>query len=116
MRFPSIIKIPRHQRFHFEPRYYDPIKEEIEEKRSKIRRFSRKLKEGEHGRVGVGARLEGAFKRQAPKRDNAGFLRLSIGFLLFAGVVGFLYFGDIAIYLTVLIVLAFYFFRHLRLR
>ena len=30
MKFPSLIKIPRHQRFHLKPRYYDPIKEDVE--------------------------------------------------------------------------------------
>ena len=33
---PSLVKLPRHRKFDFEPRFYDPIKEEIEERVSKI--------------------------------------------------------------------------------
>ncbi|GAB4326843.1 MAG: hypothetical protein OHK0038_00310 [Flammeovirgaceae bacterium] len=29
MKVPSIFKLPQHKRFHFTPRYYDPIKEDI---------------------------------------------------------------------------------------
>ncbi|MCC5919540.1 MAG: hypothetical protein LAT68_04935 [Cyclobacteriaceae bacterium] len=33
MKFPSIIRLPQHQKFKFQPRHYDPIKEEIENKK-----------------------------------------------------------------------------------
>jgi hypothetical protein len=39
--------------------------------------------------------------------DNAGFLRLIIGAVLFAGVIGYLYFGNIAIYLAAGLVLTY---------
>jgi len=32
MKFRSFVKLPRYKRFNFEPRYYDPIKEEVEKK------------------------------------------------------------------------------------
>lgn len=38
MKFPSIFKTASHQRFAIKPRYYDPIKEEIEERTSRIKR------------------------------------------------------------------------------
>ncbi|MDH5367762.1 MAG: hypothetical protein OEW67_12300 [Cyclobacteriaceae bacterium] len=38
MKIPSIIKIPKHQRFNVEPRYYDPVKEDIEQRTSRIKK------------------------------------------------------------------------------
>lgn len=38
MKFPSIFKTASHQRFAIKPRYYDPIKEEIEERTSRIKK------------------------------------------------------------------------------
>ena len=37
MRLPSLIRLPKHQRFNFPARHYDPVKEEIEERVSKIK-------------------------------------------------------------------------------
>lgn len=38
MKFPSIFKTAKHQRFSITPRYYDPIKEEIAERTARIKR------------------------------------------------------------------------------
>jgi hypothetical protein len=38
MKIPSIFKTASHQRFAIKPRYYDPIKEEIEERTSRIKK------------------------------------------------------------------------------
>ena len=38
MKLPSIFKTASHQRFAIKPRYYDPIKEEIEERTSRIKK------------------------------------------------------------------------------
>ena len=37
MKLPNIFKTASHQRFAIKPRYYDPIKEEIEERTSRIK-------------------------------------------------------------------------------
>lgn len=38
MRFFSFFHLPRHREFNFQPRYYDPIKEEIEERVKMIKK------------------------------------------------------------------------------
>lgn len=38
MKLPSLVKIPKYKRFEFRPRYYDPVKEELEERVEKIKR------------------------------------------------------------------------------
>jgi hypothetical protein len=109
MKLPSIIKIPTYQRFKFEPRFYDPIKDEIDGRRKRIKRQI----EGEkkRGTFSSSSRIEGAFARRVPHEGNSSFLRLIIAAILFGGVVGFLYFGNIAVYLTVAIVLGYVVFK-----
>ena len=38
MKIPSIVKIPSHKRFDFQPRHYDPVKEELQERVERIKR------------------------------------------------------------------------------
>jgi hypothetical protein len=111
MRLPSIIKIPSYQRFHYEPRHYDPIKDDIDERRRRIRRsLDAEQKRGDYTSR---SRLEGSFRRRKAAEDNSGFLRLIIGAVLFAGVIGYLYFGNIAIYIAAGLVLSYMVFKKL---
>ena len=105
MKLPSIIKIPSYQRFNYEPRHYDPIKDDIDERRKRIRRSMEANRSNES--YTSRSRLEGAFRRRGAVEDNSGFLRLIIGAVLFAGVIGYLYFGNIAIYITAGLVLGY---------
>jgi len=105
MKLPSILRIPSYQRFNYEPRHYDAVKEDIDERRQRIRRnIAADKKSGKHI---AGARLEGAFTRRTPVQESSGFLRLIIGAVLFGGVVGFLYFGNIAVYIATGLVLGY---------
>jgi hypothetical protein len=110
MKLPSIIKIPSYQRFHYEPRHYDPIKDDIDERRRRIRRSLDAERGKAEGYTSRG-RLEGSFRRRKVADDNSGFLRLIIGAVLFAGVVGYLYFGNIAIYIATGLVLTYTVFK-----
>lgn len=115
MKFPSIFRLPSHQRFDIQPRYYDPIKEEIEEKRRKARRtIELRKKQGLPAQIKPGDRIEGAFLKRAPRQDNSTSIRLGLAAVLFGGTVAFLYFGNIAIYITLGIALFFLVMRKLR--
>ncbi|RLD19252.1 MAG: hypothetical protein DRI71_12105 [Bacteroidetes bacterium] len=105
MKLPSIIIIPAYQRFKYEPRFYDPIKEDIDGRRKRVKRHI----EGEkkRGTYSSNSRIEGAFARRVPHEGKSSFLRLIIAAILFGGSVGFLYFGNIAIYITVAVVLGY---------
>jgi len=104
MKLPSIINIPAYQRFKYEPRFYDPIKDDIDGRRKRIRRQI----EGERRRgTNSSSRIEGSFARRVPHAGKSSFLRLTIAAILFSGVVGFLYFGNIAIYVTLAVVLGY---------
>jgi len=115
MKIPSIFRLPRHQRFDIQPRYYDPIKEEIEEKRKKARRMIElRKKQGLPAQVRPGDRIEGAFQRRAPVKDNSTSLRLGLAAVLFGGTVAYLYFGNLAIYVTLGVAMLFLVMKRLR--
>ena len=105
MKLPSIINIPAYQRFKYEPRFYDPIKDDIDGRRKRIKRQI----DGEksRGTFSSNSRIEGSFARRVPHSGKSSFLRLIIAAILFSGVVGFLYFGNIAIYITLAVVLGY---------
>jgi len=105
MKLPSIIKIPSYHRFNYEPRHYDPIKEDIDERRKRAKRILDIDKKS--GKYSSRERMEGAFTRRVPHESTSPFLRLIIAAILFSGVVGFLYFGNIAIYITTAVVLGY---------
>ena len=101
MKIPSFFRLPRHQRFDIQPRHYDPIKDEIEQKRKRVRRLiDIDRKNGIENAHAPGARIEGAFRKNSPRKDNSSFLRLGLGAILFSGVVGYLYFGEYVLYAT----------------
>jgi hypothetical protein len=96
MKIPSLIKIPNHQRFHIKPRYYDPVKEDVENReRIIIAEINAEKKKGAYV---PGTRISQAFKRENSKRDNSSILRFLFVILLFGGTVGYLYIGNVAIY------------------
>ena len=108
MKLPSIIKIPSYQKFNYEPRFYDPIKEDIDQRTARVkRRIAADKKAGLY----TGARLEGAFARRIPHERYSSLIRLTVGIILFSGVVGFLYFGNVAIYITITVVIGFVIFN-----
>jgi hypothetical protein len=103
MKFPSMFKLSNHQRFRIEPRYYDPVKEEIEARTARIA-ADMKYENGETGEIGNltredMSRIAGAFTRRASRRSGMNIMQLVILLLLVGLVVGFWYFGNIAVYI-----------------
>ena len=44
MKFPSLIRLPRNKKFKFGARHYDPIKEDLEQRISKIQNDKKSFK------------------------------------------------------------------------
>lgn len=96
MKIPSLIKIPKHQRFYIKPRFYDPVKEDVENReRLIIAEINTEKKKGSYT---PGARLSSAFRRHKSKKDNSSILQFLFVIFLLGGTVGYLYFGNIALY------------------
>lgn len=105
MKLPSIIKTPKYQRFHVEPRYYDPVKEEIEQRTEQIRKdlkIEAKSGTGEMGE-GTASRIRGAFKMKRAKARGVNMMQAVIFVLLSAGAFGYIYYGNIALYIFLIV-------------
>ena len=76
MKIPSIMKINKHKRFNYTPRYYDPVKERIEEKITEARIAQGKEVEDTRGRTGYSVRISDAFSRRERHTRNVGSIRL----------------------------------------
>jgi len=116
MKFLSVFtKAPKHQRFNYTPRFYDPVKEELEQRESRIkleiaREKGTAIPEDLKGHRG---RISGAFQA-ARKRNNSvvatgtginpTILRLGILLFMTVFIIAFLEFGKPALYLLILVV------------
>jgi len=116
MRLPSLMKKPKYQRFHVEPRYYDPIKEDIEVRTQRIK--SEMGLKGDAFDAGYHSKISGSFRKSMKHAKSSGdyqtmTLRLVIliVLVLFAG--GFIYIGTEVFYLLLLYI-PFYLWRKFR--
>jgi hypothetical protein len=124
MKFPSIFRTAAPQRFDVKPRYYDPVKEEIEERTSRIKKELEEegllSREEGHNPEGFGAGIRGSFSsyRGIKQRETSLFSSTAmIRTLLFLGMIfaafGYIYIGpEVLTYMafTALIAGGIYFF------
>lgn len=98
MKLPSLTRLPKNKRFNFEPRYYDPIKEEIEEKTSRIRKEIGDSDEyfREH--------ISSAFRRRARTEKTSGILQFILIISFVVIFFGYIYYGNQIFYLFVILI------------
>lgn len=115
MKIPGLFNKPaKYHRFEYKPRYYDPKKEEHEEREARLRK-ELALENGtpeagaESTPYDYRARMKGAFqtarKRSAPSKDepNYAVIRLGILLILTLLLVGFFQWGGKVVYALFLI-------------
>ena len=96
MKIPSLTKLPNHRRFHIEPRYYDPVKEDIAARTSRVEQEIRQVSSpaAQHRRS-----LEAGFGRTAQQRSrSASGLQFVIMLILFTVIFGYIYYGNVVFY------------------
>lgn len=105
MKLPSIFRIPRYQRFDIVPRYYDPVKEEIEQRTSLIKSELKLEQDAESLDDSLkNSRITGSFRKaRSGVKSSAGLMQMVIIMLLSGLAAGYLYFGNIALYTFVLV-------------
>ena len=116
MKLPSLTKKPKYQQFRVEPRYYDPIKEDIENRTSLIK-SELGMNEDDDLEVGYSSQITGSFRKNMKhatgKVDQSSMLRLIILIVLILFVGGFVYIGTEVFYLLLLYV-PFYLWKKIR--
>ncbi len=99
-------KAPKHQRFNYTPRFYDPLKEELEEREERIKsELARERGEKMEEPGDYRARISGAFQAARKRNDggakidtNATLLRFGILLFLTLFIVAYLEWGKPALY------------------
>lgn len=112
MKLPSIFRTATPTRFEIKPRYYDKVKEDIDHRTANIQRELQSkgvIDPDEYGNDGFqqsyGSSLRGAFTQGQIRRNStggfssAGMLRLIIFVILIIGTFGYIYYGNMALYL-----------------
>jgi hypothetical protein len=114
MKLPSLIRLPNHTRFNITPRYYDPVKEEIEERISKIKADMEREKELEESGINSSA-ISGSFKAKSKigGSSNASARQFIIALILMGTAFGWLYLGNSIFYM---VTIAFPIFIHFKLK
>ncbi|MEO0732060.1 MAG: hypothetical protein AAFZ52_04455 [Bacteroidota bacterium] len=80
MGFLRLFKPPRHQQFSYKPRYWDPKKEEAEERRKRVEQLQEggvdamKTRISGGFRRGQGGKAAGAYRSARVKRSNSTLL------------------------------------------
>jgi len=108
MKFPSLFRIPTHKRFNFEPRYYDPIKEDIARRTARIKQELSGDKSNNYR-----TNISHAFTRKSPQSNKTGLIQFSLIAGMFGVFFGYLYYGNIAI-IILLVVIGIYILYRLR--
>ena len=108
MRFLSLTRLPKNKRFNFQPRYYDPIKEEIEERTSRIK-SELDPSESHNYRENIST----AFQRRSRREKKSGLMQFSFVIIFSLILFGYIYFGEAILY-VLLVFIPFYIWIKLR--
>jgi hypothetical protein len=130
MKFPSIFRTAAPMRFDIKPRYYDPIKEELEERTSRIKKELEEQglleeKDDESRSKSYGGGIRGSFSQHRgikPKNqsvfNSTAMIRTVLFFAMIIGTFGYIYIGpqilNYMLYGALVLGAVYYFFRFLK--
>ena len=105
MKLPSIIRTPKHNRFGYEPRYYDPVKEEIDEKLRRAR------EQKEIRGTATASNISEAFRKRQKKGSSSSAIQLILAAAMLGTFVGWLFYGNQIFYVYILLSPLYFYFR-----
>ena len=108
MKFPSLFRTAKYQQFKFEPRYYDPIKEEIDQK---LAAAKKELQNEKTGETNYQSNISAAFQRRQKAQSKTSTIQLLIALGLFSVVVAWLFYGNDVFYALFLLIPVYFYFR-----
>jgi hypothetical protein len=126
MKFPSVFRTAAPMRFDIKPRYYDPVKEEIDQRTSRIKRELRDeglIKEGGEELPSYGGGIRGSFAQYRGIKERStpnvfastAMIRTFIFLVLLGSIFGYVYIGPVIfeymLYVSLLIGSIYFFFR-----
>jgi len=98
MKIPSLSRIPGYKRFNFEPRYYDPIKEDIQNRTERIKGELKITSTHTHRE-----QLKSAFSHRAKREKSSDFMQLLLIIIMLGAFGGWLVYGNIVLYIFLIV-------------
>jgi len=92
MKLPSLSKLARHKQFDYQPRYYDPIKEEVQARAERIRQNITQEKTGIY--QADSSKIREAFQQSRRKDKQTDMLQLMFVVAFSLLVWGYFEFGN----------------------
>ncbi len=108
MIFPFFKRAPKYKRFNYEPRYYDPIKEEINNRTEQIKR---ELKKDNRANAQYRDNISQAFKRRYKKDTRVSGMQFLLIILFMGTFVGYYFYGSAVLWVFVVLFPVYIFIR-----
>lgn len=106
MKFPSLSRMPNNKRFNIEPRYYDPVKEDIQNRTERIKRELKITSTASHRE-----HIKSAFNNRAKRQKSSDFMQILLIVLMLGSVGGWLIFGNVVLIICAIVFPLYLFFR-----
>lgn len=106
MKVPSIFRLPRYQRFEIRPRYYDPVKEDIEKRTNRIRKQIDYEKAGNKTES-----IREAYSRSRKSNKSADLFQVLMVIIISVALGGYLFYGANIYYALLLLIPLYIFLR-----
>jgi len=106
MKIPSLSRLPKFTRFNFEPRYYDPIKEDIQNRTERIKGELKITSSDSHRE-----HIKSAFKNRAKREKSSDLMQVLLVIILLGTFGGWLLYGNVAMYIGLVAFSLYLFFR-----
>jgi len=106
MRFPSLFRVAKNTRFNYEPRYYDPIREDLDQR---VSRIHKEIESDNH--QDLRSSFRDTYERKKKAGRKASTNQIMVLTLIAGGTVGWLYFGNSALFALLLIFPLYIYFR-----
>jgi hypothetical protein len=100
--------MPRHKRFSFEPRYYDPVKEDIQNRTERIKGELKHTSLQSHRE-----NIRAAYSKRARREKSTNFMQLLLILIFLGTFFGWIFYGNVVLY-AFLIVFPIYIFLRTR--
>jgi hypothetical protein len=110
MRLPTLTRLPKNRRFNFQPRYYDPIKEELSERTSRIKSELEQSQTSTY-RENISA----AFRRRRRAERKSGVMQFGFVIAFVLIFIGYLSYGE-KIFFSFIILIPIYIWLKLKRR
>lgn len=115
-RIPSFFRTAKNQSFHYEPRYYDPVKEDLQNREKEIRE-TLNMEHEKSQTKGIGTNIRGSFRGNSSRSsvgNNAGLIRMLLITVMGGGLLGYWYIGNDVLYFLLAIPLIYFLLKFLK--